>query len=263
MSARAPRSSAACGAPTPARGPTSPSRTTARCSRPCSTPPAWAAGTRLLDVGCGTGLDARARRGARRRAGGHRRHARAARRSRASGSPDADLREGDMETLPWEDEAFDAVVGVNAFQFAGDPRRALAEAARVVRPGGRVVASLFAAPERSQSTVVHHAMQALIPPDRRGRARALRALGARQPRGRARGRRPARRRRRRGRLLVALRLDGGRDPRAALLRGRRAREGGRGRGRRARARSPRRSRRSSAAAIVNMDNTFRWVAASR
>ena len=34
----------------------------------------------------------------------------------------------------------------------------------MVRPGGRVVASLFAAPERSQSTVVHHAMQALIQP---------------------------------------------------------------------------------------------------
>ena len=56
-------------------------------------------------------------------------------------------------------------LGVNAFQFAGDPRGALAEAARVLRPGGRVVASLFAAPERSQSTAVHHAMQALIPPE--------------------------------------------------------------------------------------------------
>jgi ubiquinone/menaquinone biosynthesis C-methylase UbiE len=71
-----------------------------------------------------------------------------------------------METLPFDDGAFDALVGVNAFQFAGDPRGALAEAARVVRPGGRVVASLFAAPERSEGTVVHEAMSALIPPDR-------------------------------------------------------------------------------------------------
>jgi len=78
--------------------------------------------------------------------------------------PGADLRDGDMESLPFGDAAFDAVVGVNAFQFAGDPRRALGEAARVVRPGGRVVASLFAAPERSQGTVVHEAMSALIPP---------------------------------------------------------------------------------------------------
>src|SRR4051795_6340866 len=77
--------------------------------------------------------------------------------------PDADLREGDMESLPFADAAFDAVLGVNAFQFAGDPVRALREAARVVRPGGIVAASLFAAPERSQSTVVHHAMAELIP----------------------------------------------------------------------------------------------------
>jgi SAM-dependent methyltransferase len=61
---------------------------------------------------------------------------------------------------------FEAVTGVNAFQFAGDPRRALREAARATRPGGRVVASLFAAPERSQGTVVHEAMSTLIPPER-------------------------------------------------------------------------------------------------
>jgi SAM-dependent methyltransferase len=79
--------------------------------------------------------------------------------------PHADLREGDMEFLPFDDNAFDAVLGVNAFQFAGDPRRALREAARVARPGARVVASLFAAPERSQGTVVHEAMSALIPPE--------------------------------------------------------------------------------------------------
>ena len=60
------------------------------------------------------------------------------------------------------------MTGVNAFQFAGDPRRALREAARATRPGGRVVASLFAAPERSQGTVVHQAMSALIPPDQTG-----------------------------------------------------------------------------------------------
>ncbi len=61
--------------------------------------------------------------------------------------------------------AFDAVTGINAFQFAGDPRQALREAARVTRPGGRVVASLFAASERSQGTVAHEAMSALVPPE--------------------------------------------------------------------------------------------------
>jgi hypothetical protein len=124
-------------------------------------------GTRLLDVGCGTGLTLvlAGERGA-----------------VPSGLdispgllniarerlPHADIREGDMESLPFGDAAFDAVTGVNAFQFAGDPRRALKEAARVTRPGGRVVASLFAAPERSQGTVAHKAMSALIPPERAG-----------------------------------------------------------------------------------------------
>jgi len=121
-------------------------------------------GTRVLDVGCGSGLTL----------------VLAAGRGAVSSGldispgllglardrlPQADLREGDMESLPFGDAAFDAVTGVNAFQFAGDPRRALGEAARVVRPGGYVVASLFAAPERSQGTVVHEAMSALIPPE--------------------------------------------------------------------------------------------------
>ena len=124
-------------------------------------------GTRLLDVGCGTGLAL----------------VLAAHRDAVPSGldisprllgvarerlPDADLREGDMESLPFGYAAFDAVVGVNAFQFAGDPRRALSDAARVTRPGGRVVASLFAAPERSQGTVVHEAMSALSPPEQAG-----------------------------------------------------------------------------------------------
>jgi SAM-dependent methyltransferase len=119
-------------------------------------------GTRLLDVGCGSGLTL---------ALAEQRGAIPSGLDVSPGLlqiardrlPDADLREGDMESLPFGDAAFDAVTGVNAFQFAGDPRRALREAARVTRPGGRVVASLFAAPERSQGTVAHEAMSALIP----------------------------------------------------------------------------------------------------
>jgi SAM-dependent methyltransferase len=121
-------------------------------------------GTRLLDVGCGSGLTLLL---------AEQRGAIPAGLDISPGLlhvardrlPGADLREGDMESLLFGDAAFDAVVGVNAFQFAGDPQRALREAARVTRPGGCVVASLFAAPERSQGTVVHEAMNTLIPPE--------------------------------------------------------------------------------------------------
>ncbi len=124
-------------------------------------------GTRVLDVGCGSGLTLVLAAG------------RGAIPSGLDISPGllgiardrlpaADLREGDMETLPFGDSSFDAVTGVNAFQFAGDPRRALREAARVTRPGGLVVASLFAAPERSQGTVAHQAMSSLIPDEGAG-----------------------------------------------------------------------------------------------
>jgi SAM-dependent methyltransferase len=121
-------------------------------------------GTRLLDVGCGSGLTLML---------AQERGAISTGLDVSPGLlqiardrlPDADLRAGDMEYLPFGDGTFDAVTGVNTFQFAGNPQKALHEAARVTRPGGRVVASLFAAPERSQGTVVHEAMNALIPPD--------------------------------------------------------------------------------------------------
>jgi SAM-dependent methyltransferase len=122
-------------------------------------------GTRLLDVGCGSGLTLvlAARRGAIPAGLDISPGLLGIARERL---PEADLREADMESLPFTDASFDAVTGVNAFQFAEDPRRALAEAARVLRPSGRLVASLFAAPERSQGTIAHEAMTALIPPER-------------------------------------------------------------------------------------------------
>lgn len=52
--------------------------------------------------------------------------------------PEADLRVGPIERLPWRNESFDLVTGFNAFQFAADFVAALAEAARVTWRGGRV-----------------------------------------------------------------------------------------------------------------------------
>lgn len=120
--------------------------------------------TRVLDVGCGTGMAlALAReRGALPAGVDVTEGLLAIARRRL---PDGDLRVADMESLPFGDESFDVVLGVNSFQFAGDPVRALREAARVCASGGAVAASLFAAPERSESTAVHHALAALSPPE--------------------------------------------------------------------------------------------------
>lgn len=46
------------------------------------------------------------------------------------------LQQARAEALPFADEAFDAVVGTLTFCTIGDPARALAEARRVLKPGG-------------------------------------------------------------------------------------------------------------------------------
>jgi SAM-dependent methyltransferase len=94
-------------------------------------------GTRVLDIGCGSGelCALAAERGAE-----------VAGIDAAEGMieiarrrvPGADLRVGPMEQLPWHDDTFDVATAVNALQFAADYVDALAEAARVVRPGGAV-----------------------------------------------------------------------------------------------------------------------------
>jgi SAM-dependent methyltransferase len=45
---------------------------------------------------------------------------------------------GDMHDLPFSDSSFDEVLCFNALTFAERPERALAEAARVLRPGGKL-----------------------------------------------------------------------------------------------------------------------------
>ena len=99
-------------------------------------PPEWT----VADLGCGTGALAAALAPDVARVIGVDRSAhmlRSARR-RTAGHPNVELRRGSLEELPLEDASCDAALLVLSLGWVDDPGRALAEAARVVRPGGRL-----------------------------------------------------------------------------------------------------------------------------
>ena len=121
-------------------------------------------GTRLLDAGCGAGLLAllASLRGARVTALDASAALLAIVRARI---PQADVREGDLEALPFADASFDAVAAVNSVFYAADMGAAMSELARVVQPGGRVVVTAWGPPERCEFlTAVLPALGPLMPP---------------------------------------------------------------------------------------------------
>jgi SAM-dependent methyltransferase len=121
------------------------------------------AGTRVLDAGCGSGvfLRAAADRGA--RVAGIDASAAMLEHARAR-VPEADLRLGDLQVLPFADDAFDAVASFNGFWFAADPVAAVRELARVARPGAPVLLLVFGRPERCDLTPMLRAVGALAAP---------------------------------------------------------------------------------------------------
>lgn len=81
-----------------------------------------------------------------------------------SRNPHNNFLEEDLEAMPFADESFDVVAGFNSFQYAGSFDNALKEAARVLKPGGRLVLGIWDKPEASDATNVLKAISSLLPP---------------------------------------------------------------------------------------------------
>lgn len=118
--------------------------------------------TNLLDAGCGAGLAL------------ERARARGAEVSGFDASPGlleiakermplVDLRQGDIEELPYDDDSFDAVTAFNSVQFAEDPAVALKQISLVCKPGGSVAIVTWAPPEENDMRVVLQALGTILP----------------------------------------------------------------------------------------------------
>jgi SAM-dependent methyltransferase len=120
-------------------------------------------GTAVLDVGCGSGFFCRLAADAGARVTG----------IDAAGPlvkiakqrvPDGDFRVGDIQFLPFADDAFDIVTGFNSFQYAADPVAALAEAKRVAKPGAPVFVLVWGRQDRTELVAILSALRPLLPP---------------------------------------------------------------------------------------------------
>jgi SAM-dependent methyltransferase len=120
-------------------------------------------GTRLLDAGCGSGLALQlaAKRGATVSGLDASEGLLAVARSRV---PDSDIRQGDLESLPFDDHSFDAVTAFNSVQYAESPEVALREIKRVAKVGSPVAIVTWGEADQCETRVILAAIGGLLPP---------------------------------------------------------------------------------------------------
>jgi SAM-dependent methyltransferase len=119
-------------------------------------------GTRLLHVGCGTGtaLQLAAQLGA--DVAGLDASVDLLKVARER-LPDAELRLADAADLPYDRGCFDQVMAFDAIQFLEPPAVAVAELARVTRPGGSVVIGLWHNWSGREASAFLNAVRGLVP----------------------------------------------------------------------------------------------------
>jgi SAM-dependent methyltransferase len=84
--------------------------------------------------------------------------------------PGIEFQQGDAENLPFQADRFDAVVMAFCLLHLPNPERAVAEAFRVLKPGGRFAATVWAKPEANPAyammlgAIERHGVKVDLPP---------------------------------------------------------------------------------------------------
>ena len=79
-------------------------------------------------------------------------------------NPENNFLEEDLEALPFGNDTFNYVTAFNSLQYAGSFEKALSEAKRVLKPGGKLVIGIWDKPEKSDATQILKAIGSLMPP---------------------------------------------------------------------------------------------------
>jgi SAM-dependent methyltransferase len=90
----------------------------------------------------------------------------AAARHRLRHLPNVDLVPGDLHALPFEADRFDQVLLFNVLVYAETPARVIAEAARVLKPGGDLVVTTLAPHDHRETTAAYGHVHAGFSPKR-------------------------------------------------------------------------------------------------
>ncbi len=82
--------------------------------------------------------------------------------------PQGDFRVGDIQLLPYEEDAFDVVCAANSVQYSADRVATLRGFERVCRSGGYIVAGLFGSPDKVTYASVLKAIGSVMPDGPKG-----------------------------------------------------------------------------------------------